>query len=76
MSEQTTLFEALPGYHRTEAEYPELQGLRTFSADWYRKWRELHTARYPDLDVSSRLNLDMFVDMAEARERADQGEGE
>lgn len=63
-----SLFEHLEGFHRTEAEYPELQALPTFSAAWYRLWRELHLARYPNLDVSSRTNLDMFVERAERRE--------
>lgn len=56
-------------WQRIEAEYPELADLPTFSAAWYRKYRELHTARYPDLDRSSLDNLDMFVRDAEARER-------
>ncbi len=56
-------------YRRTEAEYPELSGLRTFSAAWYRRWRELHLTKYPDVDQSTRDNLDMFVANAEERER-------
>ncbi len=55
----------LSGYHRTEAEYPELRSLPTFSAAWYRKWRELHLERYPDVDLSTRENLDMLVERAE-----------
>lgn len=62
--------EHLQGYWLTEAEFPELRDLSTFSADWYRKWRELHLGKYPEADVSTRANLDMFVDMAEARENA------
>lgn len=59
---------SLTGYHRTEAEYPELRTLPTFSAAWYRTWRTLHEARYPALDPISRANLDMLVDLAEKRE--------
>lgn len=51
------------------AEFPELAELPTFSAAWYRRWRDLHLARYPDADRSTRDNLDMFVEMAEERER-------
>lgn len=60
----------LTGYHHTEAEYPELRALPTFSAAWYRLWRDLHLVRYPDSDIATRANLDMFVDMAERREAA------
>lgn len=64
-------FTHLQGYWRTEAEYPELRDVKTFSAAWYARWRDLHVARFPDLDASSRSNLDMFVSIAEERERAD-----
>lgn len=67
----TDLAASLDGYRRTEFEYPELRALSTFSADWYRLWRELHLARYPDADVATRANLDMFVSMAEEREATD-----
>ncbi len=51
-----------------EWEFPELAELPTCSASWYRQWRTLHLAKYPDVDQSTRDNLDMFVDMAETRE--------
>lgn len=57
------------GYLRTEAEYPELRQHRTFSAAWYRLWRDLHLVRYPDVDQSTRYNLDMFVSRAEGLEQ-------
>jgi hypothetical protein len=69
-----TLFDApddLTGYKRTEWEFPELSDLPTFSAAWYRRWRDLHLAKYPDLDQSSRDNFDMFIDRAERAERGD-----
>lgn len=66
MSERTDL----QGYWRTEAEYPELRDLPTFSAAWYRLWRDLHLERYPDVDRATRDNLAMFVELAEQRERA------
>lgn len=55
-------------FHRTEAEFPELRELRTFSPAWYRQWRALHLAKYPDVDQSTRNNFDMFVASAEQRE--------
>ncbi len=60
----------LDGYHRTEAEFPELVELPTFGAAWHRRWRDLHLLKYPNADVSTRANLDMLVLMAETRERA------
>lgn len=61
--------ETLTGYHRTEAEFHELAELPTFSAAWYRRWQELHAARYPNADPATKANLAMFVDLAETRER-------
>lgn len=58
---------ALDGYRRIEAEFPALVVLPTFSAEWYRLWRDLHLAAYPDADGATRANFDMFVDMAERR---------
>ncbi len=55
-------------YRRTEAEFPELRQFHTFSSAWYRCWRELHLAKYPDVDQSTRDNLDMFVAQAEDHE--------
>ncbi len=58
-------------YHEIEADHPELKEIPTFSSAWYRRWRELHLLRYPDVDRSTRDNLDMFVSFAEAQERKD-----
>lgn len=52
----------------TEAEFPQLSLHRAFSAAWYRLWRDLHLAKYPDVDQGTRDNLTMFVEMAEKRE--------
>lgn len=64
----------LAGYKRIEWEYPHLRDLTTFSAEWYRAYRTAHLAKYPDVDLSSRLNLDMFVSLAEEREARDREE--
>lgn len=66
--EQPDLSSALDGYQRTEFEYPELRAVATFSAAWYRLWRDLHLARYPHVDRPTRDNFAMFIDMAERRE--------
>ena len=42
---------------------------RKFSAAWYRRRRALHLRRYPDCDQGTRDNLDMFVRIAETKER-------
>lgn len=58
---------ALTGYWAIEAEFPDLRQFQTFSVEWHRKRRELHLAKYPDVDVSTRNNLDFFVSWAEKR---------
>lgn len=57
----------MSGYWDTEAEFPQLRLHRTFSAAWYRLWRDLHLAKYPNVDQATRDNLDMFVRIAEER---------
>lgn len=55
-------------YHQIEAEYPELRGLPTWSAAWYKRYRDIHLAKYPNVDQGTRDNLAMFIDMAHQRE--------
>lgn len=55
-------------YRETEAEFPDLAELTTFSAAWYARWRDLHLAKYPDVDQVTRDNLNQFVRDAEKRE--------
>ena len=43
------------------------------SPAWHRAHRAAHLAAFPDLDDVSRLNLDLFVEWAEAREAPVQG---
>lgn len=57
------------GYQEIEEEHPELRRFETFSAAWYRAWRDAHLAKYPNSDRRTRLNLDSFVQEAEAREK-------
>jgi hypothetical protein len=66
----------LTGYHRDIAEFPELADIVPFSADWYRRWRDLRLAKYPDVDQGTRDNLDMFVEQAEKREAAEHSAAE
>jgi hypothetical protein len=56
-------------YREIEAEFPELRTLPTFSAAWYRRWRDLHVARYQP-DPGTVRNLTMFIDLAEKAEEA------
>lgn len=57
------------GYQEIEEEHPELRGFETFSAAWHRARRAAHLAKYPNSDRATRLNLDSFVQEAEAREK-------
>lgn len=40
-----------------------------FSADWQRAHRDAHLAAFPDVDEGTRRNLDMFIEIAEERDR-------
>lgn len=60
------------GYQEIEAEHPELRELVTYSAAWHRARRAAHLAKYPNSDRATRLNLDSFVQEAEARESAEE----
>lgn len=55
-------------YRTIEAQWPDLAELPTYSAAWYRRYRERHLATYPDADPITRDNLAQFVKDAEARE--------
>lgn len=46
-------------------EQPEWDDAETYSAEWYRRFREWHRATFPDSDASTRDNLDMLVEVAE-----------
>ena len=53
-------------------DFPELLGVcAPFSAEWYRRARDIWLERYPEADQVTRDNLDMFVRMAEQREAAE-----
>jgi hypothetical protein len=56
-------------YQELIAEWPHLAELRPWSPEFYREVRRLWLAKYPDVDQGTRDNLDMFVAIAEARER-------
>jgi hypothetical protein len=57
------------GYPSIEADHPGLEAVRpVFSAEWWRTYMAMHLAKYPNLDVVSRRNLDEFVARAEAAE--------
>lgn len=60
----------MTSFKQTEAEFPELRDLPTFSAAWYARWRDLHLAKYPDVDQGTRDNLAMFVERAAEQERS------
>lgn len=55
-------------YRKINAQHPELEDLVPHSADWYRAWRKAHLEMFPDCDLATRKNLDMFVEQAEERE--------
>jgi hypothetical protein len=61
------------GYHEIESRHPELKELNTFSAEWYRQWRESHLKMFPWSDQQTRDNLDSFVLEAEKREEKKKG---
>ena len=39
-----------------------------FSVAWHRKHRDHHLATFPDVDHGTRRNLEMFIEIAAARE--------
>lgn len=59
----------MASYWEIEADHPALAEVRpVWSPAWYRLWRELHLAKYPDIDQGTKDNLDMFVERAEQLE--------
>lgn len=53
---------AVSTYREVEADLPGLAGPVPFSREWQERRRELHLAKYPECDQSTRDNLDMFVE--------------
>ena len=45
-------------------EQPEWDDVQTYSAEWYRRFRDWHRAEFPDADATTRDNLDMLVKAA------------